>query len=827
MSIIQGNSKVSAGGYEIDQSIRFNSSDSAYLTRTPTSTGDQKKWTTSFWFKRCKTGGPNDYLMTAGQTGTNNGVCAIYIQSDDTIHTYFDTTGANPAGSVNPRKFRDPSAWYHFIWAVDAVNTVQRIWVNGEELSLNASRNPPNFAYDMNASGSSKRMSFATQAWGHATFANIYAAEIHHLDGQYITDPTTFGEYDDNGVWRPIEVTGLTYGTNGFYITGENSADLGEDFSGNNNDFTSSGLTSDDQVTDTPTENYATFSSINVDAVTLSNGNLFCASAGYWSGAAATMTLPNSGKWYIETLVGNRFGSYMAQGFVPNDGSLITSAAQAIYYGSQDSGTTPNYGLGMSRGNKFGFYAATGTTTAAVTEPDGSTLYSTNEIYICHALDLDNQRYWVGTAFVGDSSVTWFGPSGSGADPETPSTGLDISAYLAIYGDYGLTFFHAPNKTSGNPYATVDFGQSGFTFTKPTSFSALSTANLPTPAIKDGSKYFQTTTYTGAGYPTEVNQSGNSTFQPDFVWIKRRNAATTHDLFDAVRGVSSQLYSNLTNAEGTVSNAISFDADGFTAAADPITGDTGSSGNTFVGWQWLAGNGTASNTNGSITSTVSANTTAYFSISTYTGTGSNATVGHGLGSAPSMVIVKNRTTAGYSWKTYHEAVGATYHGSLNATTAFNTTGGSTIWNNTAPTSSVFSVGTSTQVNGSANNYVAYCFAEVEGFSKFGSYTGNGSSNGSFIFTGFKPAWVMTKRTNSTGAWTIFDNQREGYNVDNDELVANTTAAETTTNYLDLLSNGFKLRSTDGDLNASGSTYIYMAFAEHPFGGDGVAPVPAR
>ena len=668
--------------------------------------------------------------------------------------------------------------------------------------------------------GGTQNIARINPAIGGTNYFDGYMSEFNFIDGQALA-PTDFGEYNDDGVWVPKAYAG-TYGTNGFYLTGEDSADLGKDYSGNGNDFTSSGLTADDQVVDTPTDNYATFSPINVDAVTLSNGNLFCASAGYWSGGAATMSLPTTGKWYIETLVGNRFGSYMAQGFVPNDGSLITSAAQAIYYGSQDSTTTPNYGLGMSRGDKFGFYAATGTTTASVTEPDGSTLYSTNEIYICHALDLDNQRYWVGTAFVGDSSVTWFGPSGSGADPETPSTGLDISAYLATYGDYGLTFFHAPNTTSGNPYATVDFGQSGYTFTKPTGFSALSTANLPGPAIADGSAYFQATTYTGAGYPTEVNQSGNSTFQPDFVWVKRRNAATTHDLFDAVRGVSSQLYSNLTNAEGTVSNAISFDADGFTAAADPITGDTGSSGNTFVGWQWLAANGTASNSDGSITSTVSANTTTGFSIVRAASmAGAGGTIGHGLSQAPDMVIGRMQSEV-FNWWVWHQGLsGGTYSMKLNDTSAQAAV--ATVYT-AEPTSTVINTGASWT---GGNPAIFYCFHEVEGFSKFGKYTGNGSTNGPFVWCGFRAAYVLVKRSNSTSQWSIFDNQREGYNVDNDVLVANTTAAETTTDYLDITSNGFKLRSTNSAVNTSGSTYIFMAFAEHPFGGNGVAPVPAR
>ena len=814
------------GGYEIDQSILFNDNDAAYMSRTSVTPTSTTIFTISLWFKRSLLSSGYPTLINEYSGNSDAAYLNMRLYPDDTINV----SGYATNWRTTTRRFRDPSAWYHFVLAVDtnqgtAANRI-KLYINGvEETSFTANSNPGIGTTLGFNTGGTQNIARINPAIGGTNYFDGYMSEFNFIDGQALA-PTDFGEYNDDGVWVPKAYAG-TYGTNGFYLTGEDSADLGKDYSGNGNDFTSSGLTADDQVVDTPTDNYATFSPINVDAVTLSNGNLFCASAGYWSGGAATMSLPTTGKWYIETLVGNRFGSYMAQGFVPNDGSLITSAAQAIYYGSQDSTTTPNYGLGMSRGDKFGFYAATGTTTASVTEPDGSTLYSTNEIYICHALDLDNQRYWVGTAFVGDSSVTWFGPSGSGADPETPSTGLDISAYLATYGDYGLTFFHAPNTTSGNPYATVDFGQSGYTFTKPTGFSALSTANLPGPAIADGSAYFQATTYTGAGYPTEVNQSGNSTFQPDFVWVKRRNAATTHDLFDAVRGVSSQLYSNLTNAEGTVSNAISFDADGFTAAADPLTGDTGSSGNTFVGWQWLAANGTASNTDGDFTSTVSANQTAGFSVLTWTGDGTSTVVnsiGHGLGKVPSLIIMRRRSPAD-DWFVYAKPITESYYLKLNSTAAQTIDTGNNTWGGTAPTSSVFYT---EAIGSAAYDYVAYCFAEVEGFSKFGSYKGNGSADGPFVWCGFRPAYILIKNTTSAYNWTCWDTSRSPINPAENELYPSIPNAEVDGNRPeDFVSNGFKIRNNNVTWNGNGTTYIFMAFAEHPFGGDGVAPATAR
>ena len=773
------------GGYTIDQSIRFNSSDSAYLTRTPTSTGDQKKWTTSFWFKRCTTG-TTDYLMTAGQPSTNNGVCGIYVHSDNTIHTYFDTTGANPYGSLNPRKFRDPSAWYHFIWAVDAVNTVQRIWVNGEELTLDASKNPPNFAYDMNASGGGKRMSFAVEAWDHAAFANIYAAEIHHLDGQYITDPTTFGEYDDNGVWRPIEVTGLTYGTNGFYITGEDSADLGADYSGNGNDFTSSGLTSDDQVTDTPTENYATLNPLD-DAT------------GY------TTPLISNGNLDVDDRTGNAVrGNF---GFKQGDGKFVYEVNITTLIGSMDLG-----------------WSAAGVDLWAVNGPELMYEEDANKLVSANSSSTPTRSAYGASYTSGDvirvetdfdGSVIEFFKNG------TSQGTIDFSGM-----NDGTFYF--PACYCNRVDAEFNFGQQPFIGTPTAGYKALSTANLPGPAIADGSKYFQTSLYSGNSSTQEINQSGNSTFQPDFVWIKERNRASSHVLTDAVRGVNSQLSSNLTNAEGTATDAVTtFDSDGFSLGdcSELSAGAANTTGYTYAAWQWLAANGTASNTDGSITSTVSANTTAGFSVLTFAGSGGTGTVGHGLSQSPNFIIVKSRDTAN-AWYTGSDFYTTwEYYQTLNSTAA--QAAGSTVWNSTAPTSSVFSIGAS--LNTSAEDYVAYCFHEVEGFSKFGSYTGNGSTDGPFVWCGFRPAFVIAKRTDSGDNWAMYDAARDPYNVAEKYLLADATNAEATfsTAKIDFLSNGFKWRGAVNFGNASGGTYIFMAFAEHPFGGSNVAPVPAR
>lgn len=375
-----------------------------------------------------------------------------------------------------------------------------------------------------------------------------------------------------------------------------------------------------------------------------------------------------------------------------------------------------------------------------------------------------------------------------------------------------------------NSIGNWNFGQRPFAYTPPTGFVALNTFNLPTATILKGSSVMDATLWTGNGTTTRsiTNAAG---FKPDLVWLKRRDAAISHVLANSVvgGGANKGLASNTTDSEASFNDdatngyIASFDATGFsTYGTGAYTNGNGAS---QVAWQWQAGQGTtSSNTNGSITSTVSVNPTAGFSVVTYTGTGANATVGHGLGVAPSMIIVKDRTNgdANHGWGVYHKSTGAGGILVLNATSAFisDTTG----WNNTSPTSSVFSVGTALYSNTNADSMLAYCWSEINGFSKFGSYTGNGSADGAFVYTGFRPAFVMIKGTNVVSDWVIKDDQRaSNYNPQTGNLYADLSNAEDTTASVnvDFLSNGFKLRGTYSGTNGA-YNYVYMAFAENPF-----------
>jgi hypothetical protein len=338
--------------------------------------------------------------------------------------------------------------------------------------------------------------------------------------------------------------------------------------------------------------------------------------------------------------------------------------------------------------------------------------------------------------------------------------------------------------------------------------------------------YFNTVLYTGND--TDDHAITGVNFQPDFVWIKSRSVANNHNLYDVIRGVNKPLKSNRNASEFTRTDALkSFDSDGFTLDDDATSDEVNNNGVTYASWNWLAGGTASSNSNGSITSSVSASTTAGFSVVSYTGTGSNATVGHGLSSAPSMIIFKARGTG--NWLVYHQGIGNTHGIFLNTTSAKDDD--ATYFQDTNPTSSVFSIGTSTLVN-DTNPYIAYCFAEKKGYSKFGSYTGNGDADGTFVYTGFKPAFFICKRYNDSGYdWLMYDNKRQvSFNVIDDFLKPNLNDAETTGNAnqsLDFLSNGVKHRGNGASSNGSGASYIYMAFAESPFVNSNGVPNNAR
>jgi hypothetical protein len=772
-----------ATGYEIDQSIRFNDDDSAHLSRTPGSAGNRKTWTFSAWVKRANlTGGRqaifsanNNAYLQLGPDAASREMITILNEGSGTDLNWYTT-----------QVFRDPGAWFHVVWQFDttqaAADNRTKLYINGSQVTAFTKGATPDQDFE-GAINNNVEHKIGEASHAATFYLDAYLAEIHFIDGT-AKAASDFGETNDDGVWIPKGYSGA-YGTQGFYLKGQDSSALGDDTSGNGNDFASSGLAAADQITDSPTDNHCTLNPLD-GAGTLSNGNLVNAATGSgFVSRRATIGIPSSGKWAFR--VKKSANNFMVGVMAPQatDGDPDTNGVDAVFYYDEDGTSSGDIQTRRS-----------GSKVVETTDPPAGIAADT---FMEVLIDKDNNRLGVvigGTAYVAvDSGVA------------IQNTMTQI--FVATAGS-GVT-------------ATVDFGQSGFTPSQ-TGYKALNTANLATPTITDGSAYFQATTYTGdGGGAHEINQTGNSTFEPSLVWIKSRSAATNNVLQDQVRG-NFIIYSDLANAQGATGGGWvgSFDSDGFTVN---VNGPINASGETFVGWQWKANGSGSSNTDGSITSSVSADTASGFSIATYTGTGSNATVGHGLGAVPKMIIIKDTTNA-ESWIVYNEAVGNDGNVYLNLTNGKAT---QAIFQDTTPTSSVFSLGTIDGANKASAGHVAYCFVEIDGYSSISSYTGNGSTDGPFVYTGFKPAFVMTKCTSGASDWKMWDNERGPYNVNGVTLAANSGGAESTgtAQESDFLSNGFKIRGSDTETNGSGSTYIYMAFAENPFGGDGVAPATAR
>ena len=795
------------GGYTIDQSIRFNDDDSAYLNRTPASDGNRQTMTFSWWMKRGNLDITDCRIFTARDS--NDDQINFKDTSDyNRLDVFFD--GTSGGRLTTSRVFRDVSAWYHCVVAIDTTQATSgdrvKIYVNGDRVTDFDTETQPTLNKNLNGFNNNGVHAIGARGWsGAAGFYDGYMAEIHFIDGQQLA-ASDFGETNTNGVWVPIEYTG-TYGTNGFYITGADSADLGADDSGNGNDFTSSGLTASSQVLDTPTDNYCVMNEnvqnrdsniTNSDGIRKANLQIYRPSASTNSFGSGTMAVyggAGAPKLYYECYTSTYPAGNVLQMYIEDASS--SENVQPSSFGLNQRHTTSAYRLFI--------YPDDSETPGTWTSEFGE------GVYVGLAVDFANDEI---SANVDGTEIFSYNSTELAA-----LTGITIDTFAGRW--------WRPKIQVANDAATiidVNFGQNAFQ-NAPAGYVGWSTSAIPTPTVKDGSAYFQTTLYTGTGAALEINQTGNSTFQPDFVWAKSRSNAQSSRLADAVRG-SAVLFSDSTASEDTTAG-ISFDSDGFS-----WTNTDGSNANdntyTYAAWQWLAGNGTASNSDGSITSTVSVNTTAGFSIVSYTGTGSAATVGHGLGVAPYLIIAKNRSTTS-NWSGYHVELGATKTINLNENVAAQTSSGN--WNNTEPTTSVFSVNTATGTNGSGNSIVAYCFAEVEGFSKFGSYTGNGSADGPFVHCGFKPAFLITKVTNTTNDWVIWDSTRDPENVAGRVLRTDSSNAEFDgrggSRDVDFVSNGFKFRSSNTTMNTNGNTYIFIAFAEHPFGGDGIAPITAR
>jgi hypothetical protein len=788
MAILNNSNAITTtGGYDVNNSLRIRKSASAYLNRTNGTSTNQNKGTWSFWFKRGQLG-VAQRVFEGKTANTDAGIMAIEFFADDT----FVIGGWNANWRVTTQVFRDPSAWYHIVVAVDTTQATANnrilVYVNGSQITAFGTTNNPtqNSTFGLNNNSASLLIGVDSFSLGRST--DGYLAEVNFIDGQTLT-PSDFGSTDTTtGVWKPKAYTG-TYGTNGYYLkfsdiatTSGSNAGLGKDFSGNTNYWTTnnisvtSGVTYD-AMTDSPTNtsatvaNYATLNYIDTNtASSISGANLNWTSPGVDREIRGTIGV-SSGKYYWEVVVTSGNTAHVGV-------DTLNTTILSDYVGS----TSTSWGINLSNGNKRN---------AGSSVSYGSS-FADNDIMMC-ALDMDNSKIWWG------KNGTWFA-SGD------PAAGTN-AAFTNLSG-YTLAFACTPRNSS-----SVNFGQRPFAYTPPTGFVRLNTYNLPTPAVLKGNTVMDATLYTGTGSSLSVTNAG--AFKPDFVWVKGRSGATDHALSDSVRGATSDLVSNSSAAATTQSTGLTaFDTSGFTVGA---LAKMNTNTSTYVGWQWKGGNSSGvSNTDGSITTTISASATAGFSVIKFTGTQANATIGHGLGVAPKMVIVKTYGGGTRGWRVYHASVGNTKYLILNDTSAETTD--STAWNNTTPTSTVISLGANGETNNGGSLMIAYAWAEIAGFSRFGSYTGNGSADGPFVYLGFRPKFILIKSSSASATnWSIRDTTRDSYNVSANELNPNLSDAEgTTPSTIDVLSNGFKFRGTSAGGNGSGTTYIYAAFAESPF-----------
>jgi len=780
-NLIQASAGVGGGSfypYTVDNSARFNDDDSAYLSRTP-SAGNSKTFTISYWMKVASPT-PVDFMLAA-RNSSGGAFFSIKYNTNGALQVN-DSQNSDALNLVSNALHRDVSSWYHIVVAMDTTQATSsdrcKIYVNGVQItSFSTSSYPAQNANMIWNTAVGHYINCSVNASGTPIlFWDGYYSQVSHVDGTAL-DPTSFGE-DKNGVWVPKNISGLTFGTNGFYLDFSNSADLGNDVSGNNNDFTSSGLTSSDQMTDTPTNNYPTLqAAFSISATTYSNGNLEAQQdSGAFKHTRATFGLPTTGKWYWEVQ------------FIDARATDPPSTAFGI-------GVSDNDGIGDS-GYSTGAVIATipGSTTTyayedgAYTPADNITLSNAvvDGDWFGIAYDADTRKMWLWS----ERDNTWLasGDPANGTNPWKTLTALSASQ---TYFPIALTQTNDSGRWSK---FGVNFGQYAFVGSAPTDFLELKAANLPEPTIGPNSdtkpdEVFEPILYTGNGTSQSIS---TLEFQPDFTWIKNRDAADRHMLFDAVRGATKYLSSNSTNAEATDAQSLSsFNSNGFSVGNNV---QVNTNAEDYVAWNWKENS-------------------EFFDIVTWTGTGGAGTISHNLNGTPDMGVVKRRDAAD-SWY-FMSPVTSNYtnpaYGSLNTSGAFlNSGSGITNWNST-------DISYASYYGGSGDKWVLYLWKNLDGMCKCGSYTGNGSSDGPMIFTGMRPAFVLVKSSTYAGTFWLMSADPNEYNVVDTYLAADSSNAEFSPyTWIDYLSNGFKLRQTGDSLNRSGQTYIYMAFAENPF-----------
>ena len=807
---------------QLANSLRFNDDDASILYRTPSSTGNQKTFTWSGWVKRGNIS-TAQYILSAWQDGSNHFQMGFVNSSGtaaDTLRVYAYTS-AFTFQYVTNAMFRDISSWFHLLLSVDTTQAAAgdrvKIYVNGNQITSFSTLTNPNQNVDCFVNKNIMH-NLGRQVDSGSHYFDGYLSDVHLIDGQALT-PTSFAE-EYYGVWAPKAYSG-SYGTNGFKLNFANSADIGNDVSGQNNDWTSTNFGTFDVFPDSPTINFCTLNPLTKrrdvsNNVTFYQGNLgavYPNAGGNQTYSFGTHSM-SSGKWYYEVYM-FATGSNTTVGIGSQLDADASGSNHVIYRNTGDVSTNAG---GSSSGN--------------------GASYANGDVVGC-AFDLDNgtvKFYKNGalqSTITGISTTTTYMPYVRGTTSEQI-----------------LTNFGQDSTFSGTISAASNADANGignFKYTVPSDHLAICSKNFAESTINTSlddrpEDYFNTVLNTGNGAAGSFTGVG---FQPDFVWAKNRTNAYYNELWDAIRGVNSTLFSNDTSAQDTTTNRlVSFDSDGFSygTSSNLYVNSTNS-----VAWCWKAGGtptASNSNTSGAMTANsvslngtlqssytpsgsptqyptkMSINTKAGFSIVGWTGAGAIRTLPHGLNSTPEMMILRGLDAR--VWSVYHKNIAnAGYYMQLNSSNAQSADGA--MFNSTAPDANLFTIGTYNYVNNV--NYIGYFWHSVPGYSRIGFYQSSGFADGVFVELGFKPAWIMIKSATAGRNWTIWDNVRghansvgAGSNPNTTTLFANAANAEThNTGYaVDFTANGFKTRGQGGEINTTNEKMMFMAFAEDPF-----------
>ena len=782
------------GDAKIQRSLRFNDADSTYLRKSDFGSPDSgTTFTFSAWVKRTELG---TWTTIAGSHSGTNAFSVFGINSNDRLIWRLRNSSSSDVTRIQSENLlRDTNAWYHLVLernsTLSTAGDRAKLYINGvrvTEFDQNTtdSQNDTyrsDFLQDINIG---RFQVSSSQVY----YGGMYLAEYHYVDGQAL-DPSYFGFTDPvTDAWMPKRYEG-THGTNGFYLDfSDNSSTtaLGIDKSVNGNDFTPNNFSispgvGNDSVIDTPTNNFCTLNPLYLTGSggTIDNGNLDFTGDSNYSTRAGTFSL-KTGKWYWECTP-----TSTPSGAAPQILGIVrgTDRPNGNSYISYDTHSNI-YGIGYSNGGNIKGAVPDGSVSGA-NIATGQTTFTLDDI-IGLASDIENGTL----SFYKNGTLIY------------TVTGIGSHDWFAAQTTYGTG-----SKNSAN------FGQRPFSYTPPAGYKSLCSKNLSpiTPSIVRPQKYFDTLLYTGN--QTAGHRISGLEFKPDLVWIKQRNGTRQHQMTDVVRGVGKVLVPSEQDAEQTISGVSAFNSDGFTLG-DHVGANE--NGDTFAAWCWKAGGAAVTNNDGSITSSVSANQKAGFSIVSYTGNGSaggGGTIGHGLGKIPNIMFVKNLADAS-NWSINGNAGGRLIYG----TNKLYLHSGSGLLSDTnevtAATATTFTVTTSGATNGQNDGHIAYCWTEIPGFSKFDVYTGNGSTNGAYVHLGFRPACLIFFNTTTQTSHTIFDNRRSPVNLVDEHLFPSSNNAEASgQNEIDFLSFGFKHRSADNKVNSGNKKYLYMAWAEQP------------